>query len=88
MRIIFFILVLLIGATLPWWLFILCALVYGFVYSGEELLLIGFVLDMLFGNPVPWLPVPLVYTGALTGLLIFLWGIKPLLSVYSTKADY
>jgi len=88
MRLIFFISVLLIGAVLPWWLFIIIALVYGLAYGGEELLVIGFVLDMLYGNPVPWLPIPLVYTFALSGLLLFLWGIKPLLSVHSTKVDF
>ena len=88
MRPILFIIVFLVGLALPWWVFIPCALIYGFVYSAEELLFIGFVIDMLYGNPVPWLPVPLVYTFALTGLLLFLYGIKPLLSVYTTKADY
>ena len=68
------------GLVLPWWIFIGCALWYGFLYGGEELLGIGFALDMLYGHSVPWLPVPLVYSCALFGMLIFLWGIRPLLS--------
>ena len=79
MRIIFFILVALIGLSLSTVPFIIAAFIYGFVYGVEELMFVGIFLDLLFGQSVPWLPIPLVYTCSLLGMLILFSGLKPLL---------
>jgi hypothetical protein len=84
----FLLIICIVGLALPWWLFIPLAVVYGLLYKVEELLLVGLFLDLLVGNPVPWLPLPLVYTSSLVGLYVFLWGIKPLLTFYETREHF
>jgi hypothetical protein len=46
-----------------------------------ELIVLGFLLDAYLGSPVPWLPFPVAYTLALSGILMSAWGLKPLLFI-------
>jgi hypothetical protein len=70
-----------ISLTLSWPFFILASVVYAFWYEGVELILIGFLLDAYLGTEVPWLPFPAAYTFALMGILMSVWGLKPLLLI-------
>jgi hypothetical protein len=65
--------------ALPWPYFFLCALIYAFIFEGVELIVLGTLLDAYLGSVVPQLPFTTAYTLALTGMLVFVWGIKPLL---------
>lgn len=78
-RFVFFIILLAIGLTLPWPAFVLLAFVYAFMYEGVELIALGFALDAYLGYSGPWLPLNAAYTIALTGMLICMWGLKPLI---------
>ena len=79
MRVLWFCILLLSGLTLPWQFFIGGVLIYGFYYEGLELLLLAFLLDGYVGYDIPWLPFPAIYNLATTGILIFFWGLKPLM---------
>jgi hypothetical protein len=66
---------------LPWPYFIVCSIAYAFWYEGVELIVLGFLLDAYLGATMPWMAFPAIYTSALTGILVSVWGLKPLLFI-------
>jgi hypothetical protein len=78
-RLVLFISILVCGLTLPWPVCVAVALVYAFLYEGMELILVGFFLDAYFGYSGAWLPLQAAYSIAFTGMLISMWGLKPLI---------
>lgn len=78
-RFVFFSVLTAISLTLPWPVFVLLALVYAFMYEGVELIVLGFMLDAYMGYSGPWLPLNAAYSIAMMGMLICMWGLKPLI---------
>jgi hypothetical protein len=74
-------LLLVVGLALPWQFFILGCVVYAFWYEGVELIVLGFLLDAYVGAAMPWIMFPAIYTFALSGILLSVWGFKPLLFI-------
>jgi hypothetical protein len=70
---------LMMGLVAPWPVFMVLALMYAFIYEGVELVVLGFMLDAYFGYSGAWLPMHAAYSIALTGMLLFVWGLKPLI---------
>jgi len=83
MRVLFFLLLCAIGLTLPWQLLVAGIALYIFLYEGIEVLFLAFLFDAFAGFSVPWIPLPAVYTLATIGLLVFVWGLKPLFLIES-----
>lgn len=77
-RVLFFVLLLGIGLTMPWWFTLAAALLYVFMYDAYELILLGGILDAQFGVGL----VPLIYTLAFTVLVVGASILKPHLSFY------
>ncbi len=81
MRILCFIFVCVIGLLAPLQIFLFCSLLYVFVWSSYELLVIACVVDVLFGTTTT----SFLYTIS-TGLLIAVsLLIRPYLSWYTTQ---
>ncbi len=78
-RFTFFLILVATGLILPWPVFVLLALVYTFIYEGMELIALGFMLDAYLGYSGPWLPLNAAYSIAMVGMLICMWGLKPLI---------
>ncbi len=70
---------LMLGLSAPWPVFMMATLLYAFFYEGIELIALGFMLDAYFGYSGAWLPMHAAYSIALMGMLIFVWGLKPLI---------
>lgn len=81
MRLIYFLALVILALLVPWYIFFPFAAIYAFKFTGYELLILSFCIDGYVGYAVPWLPVPAVYTLATIGILIFFWGLKPLLMI-------
>jgi hypothetical protein len=88
MRLISCLLLFALGLTLWWPLFIVCAFVYAFWFEGLELIGIGFLLDAYFGHSTSTLPLHAAYSIACTGLLILVWGLKPLMFLSHTDDSF
>ena len=78
-RLISFITLTIFSLTVPWYFSFAGMIVYAFFYEGVELIVLGFLLDSYMGYAVPRIHLPAVYTIAVTGILIFFWGLRPLL---------
>ena len=80
MRIGFFILLILIVALVPWWLFGVCALGYMFRFMLPfELLVLGVLIDSYFGTAQS---IPL-YSLMVLSMLVFVEWIRPRLTFYT-----
>lgn len=86
MRVLAFICMIFLAAILPWWLLFITAVVYAFFYDAWELLFIGFALDVFFGQPLPWLPIPILYTAAAALIVIVAEAVKPWFAFYSNES--
>lgn len=69
-----------LAAVLPWWALIVPFALYAFLYDAWELVCIGVALDLFFGAPLPWLPVPLLYTAGTLALVVLCELVKPWLA--------
>ena len=76
-----FILLTIFSLSVPWYVSFAAMVVYAFFYEGVELIVLGFLLDSYMGYAVPRLHLPAVYTIAVTGILIFFWGLRPFLFI-------
>lgn len=85
MRIVFFVILILTALFLPWIFFAVLSIAYAFRYNAPELLGLGFFLDAVFGNPLPWLPITALYTLLLFGILLCSWGIKSFFSLHTVE---
>ena len=83
MRVLFFVTLIAAGFILPWQLLVVGIGVYTFFYEGIEVLFLAFLFDAFAGLAVPWIPLPAVYTLATIGILVFVWGLKPLFLIES-----
>lgn len=83
MRFTAFCILIALGLTVPWQLFIIGIVMYALYYEGLELLPLAFVFDSFVGITVPWMPVSAIYTIATLGMLVFVWGMKPLFLIES-----
>ncbi len=83
MRIIWLLVLITASLTLPWYVFVCGVFLYSFVYEGLEVLIVAWLLDAYAGYTVPWVPIPAVYTIATTGILVLIWGLKPLFLIES-----
>ena len=83
MRLTAFLILIALGLTVPWQLFVIGIGLYAFHYEGYELLPLAFLFDAFVGISVPWLPVPAIYTIATLGIMVFVWGMKPLFLIES-----
>jgi hypothetical protein len=77
---------LVVGLTLPWIYFVCLAFLYAFVYEGNELIAVGFLFDAYMGYAGSWLPLHAAYSIAFTGMLICVWGLKPLIHLDRTES--
>lgn len=80
-RFISFFILTIFSLSAPWYFSFAAMIVYAFFYEGIELIVLGFLLDSYMGYAVPRLHLPAVYTIAVTGILIFFWGLRPLLFI-------
>ncbi len=80
-RSIIFLSIAILSLTASWPFTISAACIYAFWYEGIELIVLGFFLDAYIGHAVPWLFIPAIYTLTMTGILLFFWGLKPLLYI-------
>ncbi len=80
MRIIFFIGVFLTGICVPFVLFLIPLIAYLCIWSGFELLIIGVIIDSIFGTG----KFPYMYTATIGVLLIAATFARPYMSWYDT----
>jgi hypothetical protein len=80
-RLISFLLLTVFSLSVPWYFSFAAMVVYAFFYEGIELIVLGFLLDSYMGYAIPRLHIGAVYTIAVTGILIFFWGLRPLLFI-------
>ena len=81
MRILSFIILCLLGFLTPLQVFLFCALLYVFFWSGYELLIIALCIDVLFGTTTT----SFLYTISAGLLLVGSELLRPYLSWYATQ---
>lgn len=84
-RTLIFLCIVAFSLTLPWQYALFATCIYAFWYEGIELIALGIFLDSYVGFEVSRLIVPAIYTITMSGILMFFWGLKPLL--YITSED-
>jgi|GEM_PF-3496265 len=80
-RVVSFIILTIFSLSVPWYFSFTAMIVYAFFYDGIELIVLGFLLDSYMGYAIPRLHLGAVYTIAITGMLLFFWGLRPLLFI-------
>ncbi len=84
-RFISFFILTVFSLSAPWYLSFVAMIIYAFFYEGIELIVLSFLLDSYMGYTIPRLHLPAVYTIAVTGILIFFWGLRPLLFITNNE---
>lgn len=80
-RSLFFIILLFIAVGLPWWVLLVCVLLYIARYTAYELIILALFLDTLYGLGTP-MNIP-YYTIAVSLLMIVVEWIKPRILMYN-----
>ena len=76
-RILLFLALIFLSVSLPWWLFVLAALLYSLLYTPYELVILGALLDGYFGAGGSFMP---YYTLSLTALVLGSEWLRPRLT--------
>lgn len=81
LRLVLFLIVVLLSAFVPTWLFVLCVVLYALMYTAYELIVLMCIIDALYGigygTLIPY------YTIVTTCSLICIEWVKPHISVYN-----
>lgn len=83
MRFIYFIGIVIISVTLPWWLAVLIWVLYAFRFQAYELVALGTLLDAYFGYALPW---QVFYTVAAVFVCIGAALVKPRVAFCDTSS--
>lgn len=78
-----FIILLLLSASAPLWLFVLCAIAYMFRFTAYEVIVLGVCIDVYYGGGGISIP---YYTLGSTLLLLLIEYAKPYISLYNVRS--
>lgn len=87
MRALSFTALFILSFALPWWFVLILSVVYAFRYCAYELIVLGVLLDAVYGGALSSHIVPVVYTLTMTVIIFVVEILKPHLSLYKERYE-